>query len=259
MKLFTFLGFFSLLLIFSFSCKQEVKSSNSPSSTPSPKLKEVLSKVLEKAGGLERWQQKKKYSFQKTFTLFEASGNIEKSVIQNHIYTYFPDTIHQIDWMENGLKHQLISKEGKIQKTINGNIDQSVTKSSLKNYLANATFEADFPFNLVDPSANLTYEGLDTLQDKTIVHVLKTTYNPSTHTHHTTPDTWWHFFHKENFTFEGYRVQHKDHISFIRNTKTIKSQNFNLISERSSWRVDSVDKILYLRAAYKYENYHFTW
>ena len=234
-------------------------SNNSTSTIEAKKTKEILNKALETAGGLERWNQKKKYSFEKTFTLFEASGNIEKSVIQNHHYTYFPDTTYQIDWMENGLKHQLIAKDGKIQKTINGNIDQSATETSLKNSLASSTFVANLPFNLVDASANLTYEGLDTLQDQTIVHVLKATYNPAAYAHHTTPDTWWHFFHKENFTYEGYRVQHKDHISFIRNTKAIKSQNLSLINERSSWRVDSVDKILYLRAVYKYKNYHFLW
>lgn len=259
MKLLSFLGFFSFLFVFSFSCKQETSSNDNLHSTQSPQLKEVLDKAIKKAGGLERWNQKKEYRFEKTFTLFEASGNIEKSVIQNHHYTYFPDTSYQIDWIENGLKHQLISKDGQIQKTINGNVDQSNSQSSLKNELASTIFVANLPFNLLDASANLSYEGLDTLQDQTIVHVLKATYNSTSYTHHTTPDTWWHFFHYENFAHEGYRVQHKDHISFIRNTKTIKSQNLTLINERSSWRVDSVAKILYLRAVYKYKNYHFLW
>lgn len=254
--------FFSLSILFFFSCQNET-----PEQEPQPevnpfdrisdsKVTEVLQKAFEKAGGLERWNNLTEMHFEKHFALLDSAGNIETDVIQQHDYLFKPNHQINISWKDGDENsNKIISENGDIVKKKNDEIDTTANSESLENTVLAATFVIGIPFKLLDKGVELSYDGIDSLRTGKAVHVIKAVYNPSTHDHHSKPDIWWHYFDVNDYRQLGYMVQHDDHYSYIENLTFTKSNDFLLTETRKSYRVDPHRNILYLRADYEYLNY----
>lgn len=218
----------------------------------------ILKEVMQAMGGLDRWRAKTSISFQKGYALLLENGEAESSAIQQHRYSFHPDHI-AISWVKEGQDHVLSQKDGLISKTINGQPDTAANPVSLTNTILSSTFVVDIPFKLLDPGAEISYVGLDTLETGTIVDVIQASYNPTQHENHSTPDIWHLYFNKDSHILTAYMVQHADHYSYVRNLSDTLVDGFTLVKERDSYRVDSLRNLLYLRATYAYSDYQIQW
>lgn len=215
----------------------------------------LLEKAINRAGGLEAWRSLKTLRFKKYTALYDSSGATESEGWQVHLYTFHPKWKINISWAEDSLRHE-ITYDGKIvSKTINGRPDTTADQQSLLNSVLSSTFVMSIPFKLLDQGVQLAYIGTDTLEDGHAVEVIRASYNPDKHDSHSTPDTWWHYFDKNDSRLLAYVVRHSDHFSYVKNLNFTTAGGFLLPAERESYRVDSRRNILYLRAKYRYTDY----
>jgi len=112
----------------------------------------------------------------------------------------------------------------------------------------------NFPYNLLDKGSVISYDGQSEFMGKP-VHVIRAEYFPATQRHHTTKDIWWHYIDQETNLGIGYKVQHLDHVSLVKNTSFHTVNGFTLPWKRESVRVDENGDELYLRAEYEYSGY----
>lgn len=218
-------------------------------------VKRVLKKAMERAGGLTNWNQIKTLKFKKDYALLFESGEVENAALQTHTYTFQPESKVWIEWEKEGKKNS-ISQEGEpAVKKVDGEIDPTAKQQSITNTVLSATFVISIPFKLLDEGVALSYDGIDTLTDGRKVEVLKAVYNPAQTDTHSTPDTWWHYYDADDFTFVAYMVQHADHFSYVENLSFEEVDGFVFPRERKSYRVDQARNIQYLRATYEYMGY----
>jgi len=248
---------FLLIALLNFSnCGSHPKSPSSPfEHLKDQKVKSLIAKTIESAGGLDNWNKINGLSFKKYFALYDAKGNTENEVNQVHDYFLNPTQEINIRWTKANQKHHIQSKNNTITKRVNGQSDTDAKPTSLTNTIRSATFVMSIPFNLIDSGVSFKYKGLDTLDGTTVVEVLEAEYNPNQHYNHSTKDIWWLYFNHTSHLLEGYMVQHADHFSYVKNTKLTKVEGFTFPEIRKSWRVTKEREILYLRADYKYSDY----
>ena len=244
--------FLFLVLI---ACQPNSETSDPFQHIKGEKLKEVLQKSMDAAGGLDNWQQLNSLKFKKDYRLLKESGEIENAALQTHHYTFSPEREIRISWQDTtNQQHQILSLNNSVSKVVNGQKDESAKQQSLINTVLSSTFVISIPFNLLDPGVELSYEGTDDFDGKQ-AHVVKAVYNPDTHDSHSTPDTWWHYFDTNNYKQLGYMVFHVDHFSLVKNLSDTKVGPFTFVHKRDSYRADSLRNILYLRADYEYTDY----
>ena len=218
------------------------------------KAKVVLQKAVTAYGGLDKWESISYMSFNKWYALYDAEGAEEVNLNQEHHYT--PQKIY-MTWTEGQDKIEQ-SKVGNLySKSKNGMSDTDAIQSSIRNSILASTFVVNVPFNLLDFSAKLSYGGETTFNNKE-VYIIKAEYFPETQKHHTTKDIWWHYFDKNSYISQGYKVKHLDHVSLVENQEFTTHKGFTLPTTRASYRVDESGEKLYLRAEYKYSDYKIT-
>ena len=219
----------------------------------------VLSAAMDKAGGLERWNQLASLQFTKDYSLLLESGEVENAAFQKHLYSFGANPTVDIEWEKEGKAHAIHFKGGQYQKLLNGGPDTSMAQQSVINTVLSATFVVSIPFKLLDEGVQLSYGGLDTLGNGKVVEVLQASYDPEEHAEHSTPDIWQHYYDAEDYTFLAYMVQHADHYSYVENQSFHEVEGFVLPKTRKSYRVDQDRNLLYLRADYAYDDYSLGW
>lgn len=219
------------------------------------KARELLKKAIKRAGGLDEWNNIKELNFEKYFALYTATGDTENEAWQEHRYVYQPEEKINISWTSGDLRHEIIKQAGDLVKKVDGRPDTQTDRQSLLNSVSSATFVIGIPFKLLDKGAELSYDGLDTLENGRIVEVLKVDYNPKKHDNLTTADIWRHYYDRDDYKQVGYMVRHVDHFSYVENLTYLAVDGFLFPGKRESYRVDSLRNKLYLRARYEYLDY----
>lgn len=247
-----------------FSCTSSTESTQQTSSEP-PKdpyehlqdvaVKGLLQKSIASMGGLEAWSELSVLRFQKYVALYREDGSIEQEVIQEHSYRFQPNPVIRITWGKGAEVAAVVYEGGDIYKTVGGKKDTTASMSSLENTIFSSTFVMALPYNMLDPGAELSYKGKDTLDTGQAVEVLQAVYNPDVHENHTTPDTWNLYLDEGSRKLVAYQVQHADHYSYVINLSDTLVDGFTFVKERESFRVDSLRNRLYLRAKYAYSEY----
>ncbi len=220
------------------------------------KAARVLSKAMERAGGLDQWQKKRSLQFRKSTVLYLENGEVESMADQLHTYTYADPSVVEIEWMEGPDKMKLTSDYNSVSRTKNSQPDSRLDPVSGLNSVLSSTYVISIPFKLLDQGVELKYLGLDTLEDHSVVHVLQAEHEPSDNPEEY--DTWWHYFDHDTYRQVGYLVRHADHFSLVKNLSFVMVDGFEMVKDRRSYRVDERGNIDYLRAVYEYTNYHFT-
>ncbi len=249
------LAFVGVVLLTSFACQSHTKKDYPFNMIQDEKLRSVLQQAMNKAGGWQRWKAINNMAFEKQYTLYAPSGEIEKAVLEQHDYQFLPDYRIQIEYIENGRQHQVMLDEWGVQKKENGILDTITKPVILINTILASTFVASLPFNILDSTAQIKYLGIDTLHSNNVVDVVQVIYNANLYEQHTHSDQWWLYFDPKDGTFLGYLVQHDEHFSYIENLSFQSIDGFVYVKERKSYRTDSLRNILYLRADYHYKNY----
>ena len=241
--------------LFLFSCQ----SPSEPATLTDPyahiqddKVKTLLQKAMARAGGYDNWLNRKKWHYKKAFKLLDSLGNIENDVMQTHDYSFQEEPIIKIAWEKDSIHHQIVYQNNQVIKEENHGAVQPQNPQSLLNTVLSATFVVDIPFKLLDKGIDFQHLGYDTLESGEEVEVLEAVFNPKKSNNHSTPDTWHLYFDKNDYKLLGYRVQHANHFSYVKNLRDTIVNGLLFPLERKSYRVDSARNLLYLRAAYQY-------
>ena len=230
-----FLGLACIFLL-NHSCAQKLNASN------------LLEKSLVAHGGKKALSKVSEITYLKNIKLYDSIGELEKEISQKIKHTWDPSST-KMEWGNVDDQYVALLQEEKIELFKN---NQMVLDSNEVAQAYNDTKGALYvfwqPYKLIDSDARLDYVGLVTLLDSISVHSLKVSYplEPDA-------DVWHYFFNKENFMLEATQVNHDGRISLIINESVENKTGLFLNKTRKSYFVDSLGKIKYLRAAYKYE------
>ncbi len=228
-----------IIIIINLSCQ----------SGPSEGPMEIINLSVAAHGGIESWQQLNRLSFRKRILLYDSTGNLESEKVELHRYTFNPKFTGGISWQQ-GEMVIIISFDGKAtQKIVDGDTirDQEALDQSYNKIMGGFYVMAQ-PFKLLDVGSNITYSGEDTLDDCSLVNVLKVEDKSSENS-----DVWWYYFDRESNHLIANLVNHNNHYSYIKNLSFDTTTQFLLHHHRKSYFTDSKREIKYLRAEYFYD------
>ena len=223
------------IFLFNHSCAQKLNASV------------LLEKSLVAHGGKKAWSIVSEISYLKNIELYDSIGKLEKEINQKIKHTWNPSST-KIEWGNIDDDYVALLREEKIELFKNNQIvldSQEVAKAY--DNTKGALYVFWQPYKLIDSNARLDYIGLVTLLDSISVHSLKVSYPLDP-----TADVWHYYFNEENFMLEATQVNHDERISLIINESIEDKTGLFLNKTRKSYFVDSLGKIKYLRAAYKY-------
>ena len=207
----------------------------------------LLEKSLVAHGGKKAWSIVSEISYLKNIELYDSIGKLEKEINQKIKHTWNPSST-KIEWGNVDNDYVAILREEKIELFKNNQIvldSQEVAKAY--DNTKGALYVFWQPYKLIDSNARLDYIGLVTILDSISVYSLKVSYPLDP-----TADVWHYYFNEENFMLEATQVNHDERISLIINESFEDKTGLFLNKTRKSYFVDSLGKIKYLRAAYKY-------
>lgn len=219
-------------------------------------VRKILHKALETAGSADSYLSLAKLKFRKTTNLYDSTGNVEAHYEEQHRYHFRPERVIEVIWQDEKGQHQFVLHRNKVKKYRNGQPDTDFDSEQSKQNLLAAEYAACLPFRLLDDDIYLQYEGIDTLKNRTSVHVIRAQYESSDRSDLDLPDMWWHYFNTKSFVHEGYKVRHADHYSLVLNKQFVKIDEFFLPTARTSYRIDESGNPLFVRADYTYQDYH---
>jgi len=104
------------------------------------------------------------------------------------------------------------------------------------------------PWKLMDDAADVTYEGIDTILKDMVVHALRVEYPTEEK-----QDIWKYYLDEKEFFLVANMVHHGETYSMITNDEYTEYKGLKFNAKRTSYMVDSLGEILYLRAKYVYE------
>ena len=223
------------IFLFNHSCAQKLNASV------------LLEKSLVAHGGKKAWSIVSEISYLKNIELYDSIGKLEKEINQKIKHTWNPSST-KIEWGNVDNDYVAILREEKIELFKNNQMvldSQEVAKAY--DNTKGALYVFWQPYKLIDSNARLDYIGLVTLLDSISVHSLKVSYPLDP-----TADVWHYYFNEENFMLEATQVNHDERISLIINESFEDKTGLFLNKTRKSYFIDSLGKIKYLRAAYKY-------
>jgi hypothetical protein len=223
------------IFLFNHSCAQKLNASV------------LLEKSLVAHGGKKAWSKVFEISYLKNIELYDSTGKLEKEINQKIKHTWNPSST-KIEWNNVDDYYVALLREEKIELFKNNQMmldSQEVAKAY--DNTKGALYVFWQPYKLIDSNARLDYIGLVTILDSISVHSLKVSYPLDP-----TADVWHYYFNEENFMLEATQVNHDERISLIINESVEDKTGLFLNKTRKSYFVDSLGKIKYLRAAYKY-------
>ena len=223
------------IFLFNHSCAQKLNASV------------LLEKSLVAHGGKKAWSIVSEISYLKNIELYDSIGKLEKEINQKIKHTWNPSST-KIEWGNVDNDYVAILREEKIELFKNNQMvldSQEVAKAY--DNTKGALYFFWQPYKLIDSNARFDYIGLVTILDSISVYSLKVSYPLDP-----TADVWHYYFNEENFMLEATQVNHDERISLIINESFEDKTGLFLNKTRKSYFVDSLGKIKYLRAAYKY-------
>ena len=187
-------------------------------------------------------------SFSKTTRLYKEDGLLESETVQKQSFQLQPDYLLKIKWEQGLVNHEIIYDGITTLKKEN----DSVIEDSIEvEKAARTALAADYvffqPFRLLDKDTQLSYKGIQTINDSIETSVVGVSYNDDI----ASSDTWKYYFDTE-YRLVAASVAHDKRISLIENLdfQTYKGLLFN--KHRKSYFVDSLLQKKYLRAEYFY-------
>lgn len=249
-----------ILFLFLTACQsapvKEVVAEETPdhfSHIEDEKARNILEAAVDYAGGLEAWRKISRLRYDKTFSLFSASGEVEKTFEQIHDYTVSPKVI-DIQSVENGTLIHTRLVDTVYTQTADGEPTEK-TQTAIEKGINTSTYVIGLPYKLLDAGAEVIYAGEKTMDTGQVVDVLEVRYNPTQHANHSSADTWYFYFDQENRNMVANFIVSPDHFSLVENTSFQRVGGTLFYKDRKSYRVDSLGNKLYLRATYTYENF----
>ncbi len=208
--------------------------------------------ALTAAGGLPAWESWNDLRFDKTYTLYHEDGREEQTVTERHHYRRQPPLV-VIRSRENDELTITRWSEGQYEVTFQGK-ERSVDSAALTRSINAARYAVSMPFGLADPATTIKGSGADTLPDGSVVDVLSVSY-PSSGPGRTSSEPWRYGISRTTKRIAAAWVTSSDHANLITNDTYVTASGLLFNGRRTSYRVDSMGRILYRRASYVYRNY----
>jgi hypothetical protein len=221
-----------------------------------PQIKELIKYTCEASGGIVTYQNLDSVHYTKKTILYLSDGSVESEVIQEHRYELHPHTSGSITWSDSLGDHKVYYSQEEAYKMKDG-VRLPGSEASAKSTFMSSYYVLFIPYKLMDPGVNLTYEGLDQINDRS-VHVLKATYDPKAHDNHSTSDDWYYFIDEEEGYISANLVYHAPTYAYIENIKTTDAHPLRMNEYRRTWRTDKKRNKEYLRGEFWYSDYRFT-
>jgi len=217
------------------------------------KARDIIRASIDFHGGLENWNAIKTLEYKKDFALLSPDGSVEKSYRQEHKYTYDPYLMEIISY-ENGQQNISKFQNNKYTKEVDGQL-QSIDSQKIAKGMNSSLYVIGIPFKLLDTGAMHTYIGETTLEDGRLVDVVSVEYNPTKYPSHSSSEKWEYYFDKQDRKVVANKVTSSDHLNFVENLSYERIAGIMFNKRRKSYRIDSLDNKLYLRASYHYHDY----
>jgi hypothetical protein len=233
MKYVIFLLFVSGILLS--SCNQNTSSIEN----------QLLQKCIAAHGGMEKWQSLEKTDYTKHIVLYYEDGTIEKEMVQKHHYTNTPHLSGSIEWSDT-IHHRVFYQDGTAYE-VKGDERQASSPTAL-NTFNSAYYVLNMPWKLADGTAEISYEGIDTILNDKIVHTLSVEYPSESQN-----DVWEYYLDQNSFFLVANKVQHGSTYSLITNDEYAWYKGLRFNAKRTSYMVDSLGEVLYMRAKYEYQ------
>ena len=206
----------------------------------------VIANAVAFHGGEAAMAQLEQLSFDKTTTTYDSIGN-EKSAVAQSFFFNLATQEARLSWEAQGQAMAVSRNKGRIKVYSNDSLLSSLP-ADLKSYeslLNGGLYVYWQPYKLYKDPAHKTYLGVGTLQGKP-VHILEVTYDNS-------PDVWQYYFEIDSDRLLANRVLHSGRYSLITNDAIEQLSGFSLASQRTSYRVNAANEILWKQASYVYE------
>ncbi|MEL7002112.1 MAG: DUF6503 family protein [Bacteroidota bacterium] len=214
-------------------------------------VRQILMKAIDKAGGIEAWQNLKTIEYTKHSILFLEDSTVEVDHVQRHKYTMQPEFGAMISWTMGEERHLITYTSTTAQKFVN---DTLVNEDPSQSVMS-AIYVLGMPFKLLDPGTTLEYVGEVRLESGEMAKSIKATYDPNSHDNHSTQDEWYYYFAPDDGSFLGAMVYHPPTYAYIRNLEFDHTTPIQFHKHRKSYRSDSARNIKFLRAEFWYSDY----
>lgn len=215
---------------------------------------ELISKSIESHGGSEGWANFESLTFLKETTLYRADSSIENQVQQKIEVRFIPRWEVKMSWQKDSILHRSVFDGNKTSYWLGENEIQNVDfLKSKKRDLDAAAYVMTKPFDLLAGEKKLEYLGLKQLPDgKEYESVQVIDRVPGQQP----VDVWIYYFDPNDSRLMAYSVKTADHTSLVFNHGLDYFYGLLLPQRRESYRLLENGKIDYLRAEYKFYEYH---
>ncbi len=219
------------------------------STSPERQARLLLEKSIAAHGKLGAWNEMNSLKFRKWTRMLNQDGSVESELDQWHEFRFQPYFEGKITWTKDSITHVSIWDGSKMSYFMGENEvkNESFLGAKKKDFDA-AFYAVAQPWKLLDEGTKLSFEGQKTLENGSLVDVIRVDYGSEA-------DTWWYYFDPVTFEMIGNEVQLKDHRSLVYNMSFEEVEDFKLHGKRESWRVNEKGEKLFLRAEYKYSDY----
>lgn len=230
----------SILLVFCTSCVENRAVS-------------IIKKSIAAHGGEESWNNLESFSLEKETWLYLENGEIENQTVQDIEFRQKPFFEAKMSWVKDSITHKIVFNGTKTKYWMGENqiLNEDFLANKKKDIDA-AYYVLTKPFDLLDKSKNIKYQGITKLSDGREVETVQVIdgdpKDPKV-------DIWWYFFDKESFEIIAYKVKTENHFSMVYNLDLDDSSGILFPIRRESYRVDSLGNHLYLRAKYHFKNF----
>ena len=217
-------------------------------SCSNPTGEEIVLSSLDFHGGLDRWEQMERLSYTKHTVLYNADGTTEIDITAQYKHLLLPRVSHSKIWTEADSIHSFTLTNDPAKDLIKFNDEASYKKA--KADIDGAFYVIRQPYKFLEDKDKLEYVGQESLDDSTKVNIVKMQYYNDDGSK---DNTWWLYFNDTSNRLEGYMVKHDSTYAYIRNHTYEDKTGLSLCQTRTSYRVDSLRNIQYVRGKYRYD------
>ncbi|HMQ06671.1 MAG TPA: hypothetical protein PKC30_05180 [Saprospiraceae bacterium] len=204
----------------------------------------IIHKAIDYHGGMESWELLDSLHYHKQSVLYFENGQTESEKSEYYQIKFHPT--YSVKVVEND-SVEILFDQNHYRKYLKAS-DKilSVTKQDTTN-IESALFVIGQLFLLKEDSKLLTFEGTELISGVECF-VVRADYSVQGKENH----PWWYYISKYDYRLIASRVYHSPDYALIVNESYQKFQNILWNKERTTYRVDSLNAIQFIRAKYVY-------
>ncbi len=204
---------------------------------------DIIENSIEYHGGWEAWHDLESVRFAKNSILYKADGSVESEIIEKYTITLQPGFSVSVTTQDSvGLYF-----DGENYSKTKAEVEMPVTSADTSAIQA-SFFVMSQPFSLIDENVTLTLEGKDSILGREVMAV-SARYGEAKKENH----PWIYYLDTRDYRLLASRVHHPPTYALIVNENTVEYKGIVWNTQRTTYRVDSMNNILFVRAKYVYD------